>query len=217
MTWVFDIYVRREQREVFSNEYKLRTLLKKIKADFLSTTKASIKVELSKVPMTYTYLQALRCFRDEVNAQHPQSLSATSSNNTYRRSVRGVNEVGRGYRGGRHGRGGRYSSRGGRHGRRYGGRHGGRGGRGWIQKTRNDSRIIILTDGTKIEYHPSFYFPDDVIRKMKREDYENLIQQRREYKKRKENHSDRRSAQKTARFSDEQESESNPQNPQSSS
>ena len=42
-----------------SEEMKPRTLLKKIKADFLVSCKASIEVAMSVVPMTMTYDHAL--------------------------------------------------------------------------------------------------------------------------------------------------------------
>ena len=36
--------------------------------------KASIDVELSKVPIVYTFEQALQCFRDKVTEKFPSSL-----------------------------------------------------------------------------------------------------------------------------------------------
>ena len=34
-----------------------------------------------------------------------------------------------------------------------------RGGKGnWVEKTISGSRIVVLTDGTKIEMYPLFYF-----------------------------------------------------------
>ena len=82
---------------------KLRILTKKVNADFLSHTKASIMTHMTSIPMSMTYVQALATFRQAVNRKHPPGTN---------RSVRRINEASRGrgartsYRGGR-GRGGR--------------------------------------------------------------------------------------------------------------
>ncbi|KAI2511631.1 hypothetical protein MHU86_2697 [Fragilaria crotonensis] len=119
--------------------------------------------------MSVTYDQALALFRNMVNQKHPPQMNAT-----HNRTRRNINEVttGRGRSSGRggHGRGGR------------GGRHGGRGGRG--TKTRTDSRMITLTDGTQIEYHASFNFPRHVYLKMKQEDRDTLKRERAAYNER---------------------------------
>jgi hypothetical protein len=158
LTRAFNAYVKREGRIVHSDSMKIRMLIDKIKADFLTPTKAQLEIELSRTPMSVTYEQSLALFRNMVNQKHPPQMNAT-----HNRSRRNINEVtsagrGRGSRGG-HGRGGR------------GGRQGGRGNRG--TKTRTDSRMITLTDGTQIEYHASFNFPRHIYLKMKQEDQDN--------------------------------------------
>ena len=175
LTRAFNAYVKREGRIVHSNEMKIRTLLDKIKADFLTPTKAQMEIELSRTPMTMTYEQALTLFRNMVNQKHPPQMGAAQH-----RVRRNVNEVstgaGRGGRGqtgsvihGGHGRGGR------------GGRRG-RGGRGQnLRQSRTDSRMITLTDGSQIEYHPSFSFPRHVFLKMKQEDKDTLRRERAAY------------------------------------
>ena len=50
-----------------------------------------------------------------------------------------------------------------------------------------DSSIITLTDGQKIEYHPSFMFPNHIFNKMKQQDKDRLSRERSEHKKRKAN------------------------------
>ena len=94
--------------------------------------------------------------------KHSPQMNATN------RSRRNINEVTTGGRGKASGRGGH--GRGGR-----GGKHGGRGNRG---KTRTDSRMITLTDGSQIEYHASFNFPKHVYLKMKQEDCDTLKRER---------------------------------------
>ncbi|KAI2503240.1 hypothetical protein MHU86_11177 [Fragilaria crotonensis] len=115
-----------------------------------------------------TYEQALSLFRNMVNQKHPPQMGAAQ--NRIRRNINQIH-AGRGSRGQSTSRGG--YGRGGR-----GGRGSGRGGRGNIQKTRNDSRIITLTDGSQIEYHASFSFPRHVYLKFKPEDKETLRQER---------------------------------------
>ena len=63
LTRAFNAYVKRERRIVHSDEMKIRMLLDKIKADFLTPTKAQLEIELSRLPMTITYDQSLAlCF-----------------------------------------------------------------------------------------------------------------------------------------------------------
>ena len=146
---------------------KIRMLVDKIKADFLTPTKAQLEIELSRIPLTINYNQALALFRNQVNQKHPPQVGAANH-----RARRQVNEV-------TSGRGGRGRGGGGRGGR--GGRHGGRGGRGHSRQTRSDSRMITLTDGTQIEYHASFNFPRHVYLKMKQEDRDTLKRERAAY------------------------------------
>eukprot|EP00978_Attheya_sp_CCMP212_P040416 scaffold220304_cov29-Attheya_sp.AAC.1 len=161
-TKAFTTYVKKEGRVVHLEDMKLRTLLSKIKADFLKPTTASIETELTAIPMAMTYSRALLLFRNEVSKIHPPQMN----NRSTRRNINQV-DTGRGRgpgrdtgRGGRGYRGGYSSGRGSYQGGYGRGGHGGRGGRGEPRKTRNDSTIITLTDGQKVEYHASFNFPD---------------------------------------------------------
>jgi hypothetical protein len=165
LTRAFNAYVKREGRIVHSDSMKIWMLIDKIKADFLTSTKAQLETELSRTPMSVTYDQALALFRKMLNQKHPPQMNAT-----HNRTRRNINKVtsGRGKSGrGGHGRGGR------------GGRHGGRGGRG--TRTRTDSRMITLTDGTQIEYHASFNFPRHIYLKMKQDDRDTLKRERTAY------------------------------------
>lgn len=67
LTRAFNAYVKREGRIVHSNSMKIRLLIDKIKADFLTPTKAQMEIELSRTPMTMTYERALSLFRNMVN------------------------------------------------------------------------------------------------------------------------------------------------------
>ena len=156
---------------------KLRTLLNKINADFLGATKASLGVEMARIPMTMTYEQALASFRNEVNRKFPPQMTSAP------RARRHINEV----------RGGRGRSHNGGRGR------GGRGGRhnSYNKRTRTDSRTITLRDGSQIEYHPSFHFSPTVFAKFKQEDKDMLQRERREYKQRNNRTGSDRSIQET--------------------
>ena len=59
VTRAFDAYVKREDRIVHSDSMKIRMLIDKIKADFLTPMKAQLEIELSRTPMSVTYAQAL--------------------------------------------------------------------------------------------------------------------------------------------------------------
>jgi hypothetical protein len=168
LTRAFNAYVKREGRIVHSDSMKIRMLVDKIKADFLTPTKAQLEIELSRVPTSITYEQALSLFRNMVNQKHPPQMGVAQ--NRSRRHINEANTGGRGNRGragfGRGGRGGRNN----------------RGGRsGGARQTRTDSRMITLTDGSQIEYHASFNFPRHVYLKMKQEDRDALKRERAAY------------------------------------
>ena len=157
---IYTTYDLKEGRIVHSNEMKLRILLKKIKADFLGATKASLNIELSRIPLTLTYEVAVASFRNAVNQTHPPEMKAAGG-----RSRRNIRQTTAG-RGNGSGRG-----------------RGGRGGRGnEVKRTRTDSSIITLTNGQKIEYHPSFRFPTNIYHKFKPADQERLKRERAEYR-----------------------------------
>lgn len=189
LDWAYNTYDTKEQRQVHSNEMKLRTLMSKIKCDKLAAVKASMTIELSKIPLTMTYDVAKATFRNAVNQMNPPQLK--NNKTTTRRYVRETNQgrstggrgTGRGY-GNQSGRGGGRNG----YGRGGYGRGGyGRGGRGrgnYVQKTRNDSCIITLTDGQKIEYHPSFRFPYHILQKFKDQDRDRLNRERDAYRER---------------------------------
>ena len=156
----------------YSDAMKLRKLLRNIQCDWLQGQKNTVKGELSKHPIVYTYKQALSLFRTEVNQRYPSGSQRDSSR-------RAISETGRGSRGGRGGQGGR----------------GGRGSRGnrapptrqyengeHIQKTRDDSEIFTLNNGKRIEYHPSFRFDDHTFKLFTQDQYERLMQARKAYK-----------------------------------
>ena len=169
----FAIYQRTEGRVVHSNEMKLRILMGKVQADFLQNVKAALNVDLSRIPMTLTYEDALATFRNAVNQKYPPSVG--SSNNRVRR----INEVGSNYgrgngrnHGGGRGRGGRTQYRsyyqGGRgNSRGRGGRFNERGGRGRGhftdgKKTKPDSWWTVCENGRVVECHPKISYPNNI-------------------------------------------------------
>ena len=110
LTIYFNMYDKKEKRQVYSDEMKLRILCRKVNADFLEPTRQLINVDLTRTPVTMTFAQAVASFRNEVNRKFPPSMTTERS--------RRMAEIDTQYN---HGRG-RGRGRG-----RYGGRGRGRG------------------------------------------------------------------------------------------
>ena len=187
LKWAYSILDQKEGRQVYSDERKLKKLLEfRIKADFLTETKASLLVDLSRIPMRLSFDEAMAALRASVQANHPDAFSGNASHHITRRSV---NETNRGRGSGRfsgRGRGGRGRGRGGGgRGRGYNGNNGGGSGK----RMRSDSEFVKLKNGKTIEYHPSFRFNDDDLRNFPSELYERMQQERADYnnKKHKDN------------------------------
>ena len=140
LNFAFTAYARSEGRDIHSENMKLRILTKKINADLLSHTKASILTHMTSVPKTMAYLQALPTFRQAVNQKHPPGTN---------KSVCRINETSRG-------RGGQGYYRGGR----YGGRNG-RGGRGGNNNQKNIKHLqsypVTLNNGKIVDIHSSYF------------------------------------------------------------
>ena len=118
-------------------------------------------------PMTMTFNTALKIYPTAVHNQFPQGPNS-------RNARRGIAQV---KQGGGQGRGG-------------GGRGGRGGGRGSQQQRchnptngRNhpDSETIVLTNGSQIQYHPSYNFTDNELRNMTNGQRERLQNERRAY------------------------------------
>ena len=144
-----------ESREVYSTPMKLRILLDKVNADFLTNIKAGISIELTKRPMTMTYERAIEAFRNEVTRKFPPGTT------TITRTRRNINQLDQ------HDHHNKPMRKQTRH----------------PKRTRSDSSFITLVDGKVIEYHPSFNFPPQVFAKIKPADKEQLKRERASYKK----------------------------------
>ena len=55
---------RKEHRQVYSNNQKLQTLLRKVSSDFLTATRSALQLEMTHEPVTLTYEQELANFRN---------------------------------------------------------------------------------------------------------------------------------------------------------
>lgn len=179
LKWAYAVIDREEGqgRPVYSDARKIKKLLeKRIKADFLAETKATLMVQLAQVPMRLTFIQTLAALRASVQAVHPEAFSNEAHTRTVtRRQINAVTRApGRGRGFGGRGRGGRGRGRG--------------GGRGYHnhdpKRTRSDSEIVTLNNGKRIEYHPSFRFPNDVISQFPAGLYDRMKSERQAYKKR---------------------------------
>lgn len=91
LRWAFSAYDKREGRVVYSEEMKLRVLNDKIKADFLTATKISLKVEMNKMSMTLTFDMALKSYRDVSNEANP--ASSIHQSRSQRRGACSVNQM----------------------------------------------------------------------------------------------------------------------------
>ena len=80
----FNIYDLLEMRRVHSNDMRLSILNIKILADLLQATKASIKLDLAKTPVTITYENSPAAFRNQVNHKVPPDLSSSNNRKTRR-------------------------------------------------------------------------------------------------------------------------------------
>jgi len=166
LSMAFVVYDRREGRQVYSDEMKLRILCRKVNADFLQHIRASIDIEINKPTVTMTYQQALANFRNEVNRRFPPDVS--SKNNRTSRRISQVN-----------GRGGRGRSGGRGRGR---GAPGGRGNQNNNKRNRHDARFIVDTQGKRMEVHPAYQFSSDEWSRIPREVQQQLISERQAYK-----------------------------------
>ena len=71
------------------NDMRLHLLNRKILADFLQATKASINLELAKTISTITYENTLAAFHNKFNQEFPPELSTSN-----KRRNRIINEAG---------------------------------------------------------------------------------------------------------------------------
>ena len=174
----FATFDKQEKRQVHSEQMRLRILLNKIQCDWLNHIKASIGIELTRMPMTYTYAQALLAFKTEVNKKFPPEASPQKIKRTMQQ-LEGHSES-RNYGGGRgRGRGrGRGPGRGGR----------GRGGRGRNQHNPHpDAKMITLKNGKRVEYHASYSFPQDVYEQFTDNQIQTMRDERKRYKEMQQN------------------------------
>ena len=77
---VFHTYERNEGQVVQSNDIKLRILMSKIKVDFLATDQLTLTSQMSRIPMTLTYEDAVVTFRNAVLAKFPPDFLSQVSN-----------------------------------------------------------------------------------------------------------------------------------------
>lgn len=166
LTYAFAICEKKEGRVVYSDEMKLRMLTGKINVDFLATMKASINVELTRMPVTMTYQQALTAFRNEVNRKFPPDTTPTRNTRRRLQEVRGRG-TGRG-QGNNNGRG---------RGRGRGGR-----GRGGPQNKHPDERYVTGKDGKTIAVHASYHMNENVWFNLPENERKRIMKECEEYR-----------------------------------
>jgi hypothetical protein len=176
LTKSFAVYDKKEGRQVYSDEMKLRILCRKVQADFLQQTRTTIQIDLTRDPVTMTYSQALTNFRNEVNRKFNPDMGGS---NRSQRSMRRIQEMRRGGGRGR-GRFGRFQGRGGR---------GGRFGRGFSGNRRprmQGSRTVRGNDGREIVVHPAFNFTPQEWSNLPAQEQDRIRDERQEHKRRRQ-------------------------------
>jgi hypothetical protein len=158
LTTSFNIYDKKERRQVYSDEMKVSILCRKINADFLEATRQFNQCG----PHAHTSYHDIRASY-EVNRKSPPSLT---TNERTRRMGEVDTAFNRG-RGGRSGRGGRFGGRGRRQGRQDG--------------NSTSGRTITGVDGRSMEVHPSYNFSEEDWRNILYEEKGRLVQERRDY------------------------------------
>ena len=165
-------------RIVYDDLQKIRKLQKRVdKCSFLSQHRAAIAARLIDVPMTLTFKQAMQYYRNAVRAQYPSGTNNRNYTTVDRRGVSETNTRGRG--GGRGGNGGGGRGRGNRNQGRQDRRNNGNNNR-----YHRDMEQVTLTDGRRINYHPSFRFTAEEIGLFSEELKARMRQQRAEWRRR---------------------------------
>ena len=159
---------------VHNDQSKLRKLQQRIKVEWMQLTKETINARLMDIPMTMTFGQAIRIYRNVVQTKFPNGAQRPNQNR------RGIAQVGTGHGGGR-GHGGN----GGRGRNRNDRRHNGNGGRG---RNHPDQETIVLSNNQHIKYHPSYNFTSDELRNMTPGQRDRLKNERAAYRDRQGRH-----------------------------
>ena len=111
LTNAFAILDKHAGRPLYPDVMRLRMLNGKIKADFLTTIKTTIEMQMTVIPMTMTYNTALTNYRNVVNQRYPYDPNARKNNRRIQATTgRRAGRSGRGHEG--RGRGGRARARG---------------------------------------------------------------------------------------------------------
>ena len=84
LTNAFALVDKDAGRVVHTDEMKLRMLNKKIKADFLSSMKTNIEMQMNMVPMVMTFESAMSNYRNTVNQHHPKGSNVNNRNCNHR-------------------------------------------------------------------------------------------------------------------------------------
>lgn len=169
--------------EMYSESQKIRKLQTRIRPAFLAQNVAVIDARLCEQPMTLTFKGAMAIYRAAVQKAYPVGIIRGRTTTTRA----GIAETNRGRGGGRGGHGGGGRGRGGRNQGRQDRRHNGNGGNN-NNRGRNryhrDMEQITLTNGQRINYHPSFRFTDEELALFTEEQKTRMQRQRAEWNRR---------------------------------
>ena len=169
LTNAFAIVDKDAGRQVHTDEMKLCLLNKKIRADFLSTMKRHIEMQMLMVPMIMTYAGALTNYRNVVNQRFPQGSIAKKTN----RRIQST---------GTRGRGGRSRGQGSQG---WTGGRGGHGGCGNNRGRRNDDWDVTGIDCRTIHVHPAYQFDNEQWSNIPEDSRRQLVQMQSDYRNQK--------------------------------
>jgi hypothetical protein len=177
LTNAFAILDKDAGHQIYTDVMKLRMLNTKVKADFLTTMKTNIEIQMNVTPMTMNYEAALTNYRNIVNQRFPYDPNARKTNRRVQSTT------------GRGGRGPRTSGR--------GDGQGGRGGRGRGRgnNKRSDAWEVIGINGKRIQVHPSYRFEETQWYNIPEPVRKQLMQMRKDYQQSKRQKSDQSSYQ----------------------
>ncbi|MCP4745298.1 MAG: hypothetical protein GY874_04025, partial [Desulfobacteraceae bacterium] len=78
LTNAFAVVDKDAGRQVHTDEMRLRLLNKKIEADFLSSMKTNIEMQMNMVPMMMTFASVMSNYCNTVNQRHPESANTNT-------------------------------------------------------------------------------------------------------------------------------------------
>ena len=158
LDWAFAVYTKRHGngQPYHLNEIKVKTLLDKVRATFLESTKSAIKIQMLTNP-NFQYSQACLLFKAEVTAPYPRGPNGDEHTPRYIKQT--SNDTKRSNGNGNISR--------------------------LVQQfndTHRDAEMVRLKNGSKIKYHASYNYPPAIYKELTNETKKRMKEERQAYK-----------------------------------